>query len=389
MHANRSRLSAMFCLIAFWVSVSHAREWTVEFDFDHPGKMPKGGITSTDDTGRDWSSIGDARGSRIVNNSGHDVFAIEITCNITDDVFSASSTGHTLFPKVWRNTAGTALRFGGRTTGIPAAIWSKVPKAGSGTFFGKVYFSIPPDPSPQEWKPIVDNIASDLAGGWGARLRTADAKIANQVAIYGANSDFDLFCLSTTEEKIFLFDAKALTLRAVNTQDLFLKPVNRISFRACKEGNSFVLWALDQPQAAISTDTLRAKMLPAMSVFGHAAIFSIDADQPKQWNPVTTVASKGDEIVWKNAAGSHGLHITNWNDAKAYLEIEHVEGQIPFNEQTGRNDQPTAAPGKVFLKAKIKDFPNGAIIQFNCTVHGSNMKGTVTLQESNGPLNSQ
>ena len=111
-----------------------------------------------------------------------------------------------------------------------------------------------------------------------------------------------------------------------------------------------------------------------------AAERTIEAKAPMKWEPSTLSATVGDVVEWKIASGTHGVRITNWAAVKDHVEVETVSGQQPFNAMTGQNSASTSTAGQVLLRLKIKSAPPApAKITYDCIVHGTLMKGEVTV----------
>jgi len=120
-----------------------------------------------------------------------------------------------------------------------------------------------------------------------------------------------------------------------------------------------------------------------------AAEKTIEAKATIAWDPAALTVAVGDVIEWKVGGGTHGVRITNWAAVKDNVEVVTVDGQEPFNAETGKtiNDDGTSTAGKLLLRLKIKTVPPApAEITYNCVVHGAVMKGKVTITAAKNPI---
>lgn len=119
---------------------------------------------------------------------------------------------------------------------------------------------------------------------------------------------------------------------------------------------------------------------------GGGATYSIegvtDSNANSVWQPKQVPGLKvGDQIIWKNGAGTHNVKFTDWTTARGLLEI--LPGGIPFNEATGESTTSATQPGQVILQARVKALPaDGKPVGFYCIVHGTAMSGDLFSSSS-------
>lgn len=133
----------------------------------------------------------------------------------------------------------------------------------------------------------------------------------------------------------------------------------------------------------IGMDTAsRSKLIgiPLLEAESTSAI-TVTAMGNLQWKEKAEQVEIGKEIQWVNGAGTHGLRIKNWDAIKGSIDVVEVGvGSRDSFVANGRNSQPSAMGGAVFARLLVNSIPGSTdTIEYNCTIHGEPMNGTVKI----------